>query len=157
MNYKSDKMKIIHSKHETPELPMQLFISFEKVIGFYKKYAEDVNHPYHKSAKQVSEYLGQFPELVEGFDDFSLLDKYADPIDLMLEGLFPEILTNNEIKVASVPFSFTSFKFSRRFESILENAGKDFDFKVRNMEESQMYIAACTMILMSVYNKPIDF
>ena len=150
-------MKIIHSKHKTPELPMQLFVSFEKVLDFYKKYAEDENHPYHKSAKQVSEYLGQFPELVDGFNDLTLLDKYADQIDLMLEGLFPEILSDNEIKVASVPFSFTSFKFSRRFESIIENAGKDFDFKVRNMEESEMYIAACTMILMSVYNKPIDF
>lgn len=150
-------MKIIHSKDKTPELPMQLFISFEKVLDFYKKYAADINHPYHKSAKQVSEYLGQFPELVEGFSDHALLDKYEDQIDLMLEGLFPEILTDNEIKAASVPFSFTSFKFSRRFESIIENAGENFDFKVRNMEKSQMYIAACTMILMFVYKKPIDF
>ena len=150
-------MKIIHSKHKTPELPMQLFISFEKVFDFYKKYAADINHPYHKSAKQVTEYLSEFPELIDGFDDHTLLDKYAGQIDLMLEALFPEILSDNEIKVASIPFSFTSFKFSKRFESILENAGDDFDFKVRNMEESQMYIAACTMILMTVYNKPIDF
>ena len=150
-------MKIIHSKHKTPELPFQLFVSFDKVFDYYKKYAEDENHPYHKSAKQVSDYLSQFPELVDGFDDFSLLEKYSEQIDLMLEGLFPEILTDNEIKAVTIPFSFTSFKFTNRFESILDNAGDNYEFEVRNMEQDQKYIAACTMILMIVYNKPIDF
>lgn len=150
-------MKIIHSKYNAPELPFQLFVSFKKVFDFYKKYAEDKDHPYHKSAKQISDYLAQFPELIDGFEDISLLEKYAKQIDLMFEGIFPEILTNNEIKAACIPFSFTSFKFTKRFETILENADEDFDFRVRNMEESHMYIAACTMILMFVYKNPIDF
>lgn len=150
-------MKIIESKiSQSLELPMQLHISFKQVYDFYQKYANDAKHPYYKSAKKITEHLGQFPELIEGFTDFSLLKKYENEIDLMLEGLFPEILTYNEIKVASIPFSFTSFKFTKRLETILENAGEDYEFKIRDFEENDLYILACTMILGSYFNKPID-
>ena len=94
------------------ELPLRLTVSFEEVFNFYKKYAEDKEHPYYKSAKKIIEYLSNYPELIEGFEDFSLLEKYESQIDLMLEGLFPEILTLNEIKAATIPFSFISFKFT---------------------------------------------
>ena len=150
-------MKIIESDiTKNLELPLQLFISFKQVFEFYKKYAEDKEHPYYKSAKQITKHLSQFPKLIDGFKDHSLLRKYEDEIDLMLEGLFPEILTLNEIKAASIPFSFTSFKFTKRFENILENAGDNYEFKIRNFEEDQMYIMACTMILTFFYQKPID-
>ncbi len=150
-------MKIIESDiTKNLELPLQLYVSFEEVFEFYRKYAEDKDHPYYKSAKHITKHLAQFPELIEGFTDHSLLRKYEDEIDLMLEGLFPEILTLNEIKAASVPFSFTSFKFTKRFENILENAGDDYEFRIRNFEEDQMYIMACTMILTFFYQKPID-
>jgi hypothetical protein len=150
-------MKIIESNiSQNLELPMQLHISFEQVYEFYIKYTKDAEHPYYKSAKKITEHLGQFPELIEGFTDFSLLKKYENEIDLMLDGLFPEVLTYNEIKVASIPFSFTSFKFTKRFETILENAGEDYELKIRNFEEDEMYILACTMILGSHYNIPLD-
>ena len=150
-------MKIIESDiTKDLELPLQLYISFKEVFEYYNRYAEDKYHPYYKSAQQITNHLAQFPELIEGFADHSLLKKYEDEIDLMLDGLFPEILTLNEIKAASVPFSFTSFKFTERFENILENAGKDYDFRIRNFEEDQMYIMACTMILTFYYQRPID-
>ena len=150
-------MKIIESDiTKDLGLPLQLYISFKEVFEYYNKYAEDKQHPYYKSARQITNHLAQFPELIDGFTDHSLLKKYEDEIDLMLDGLFPEILTLNEIKAASVPFSFTSFKFTQRFENILENAGEDYEFKIRNFEEDQMYIMACTMILTFFYQKPID-
>ncbi len=150
-------MKIIESDiTKDLELPLQLYISFKEVFEYYNRYAEDQYHPYYKSAQQITNHLAQFPELIDGFTDFSLLKKYENEIDLMLDGLFPEILTLNEIKAATVPFSFTSFKFTQRFETILANAGDDYEFKIRNFEEDQMYIMACTMILTFYYQKPID-
>jgi hypothetical protein len=62
----------------------------------------------------------------------------------------------NEIKAASVPFSFTSFKFTERFENILKNAGDDYELGVRNFEDDDMYIMACTFILGSVYGYSVD-
>lgn len=143
-------------KYNNVELPLQLFVSFEKVFNHYKEYAEDENHPYYKSAKELIGYFSNYPDLIHGFSDFSLLEKYGEQVDLMLEGLFPEILSTNEIKAASIPFSFMTFKFTERFENILQNAGEDYELFVRGLESDLMYLHACTMILAYVYKYPID-
>lgn len=140
------------------ELPLQLNISFKKVYDSYLKYTADSyrHHPFHEAAKLVVEELKDFPELIEGFSDVSLLEKHKDKVNLLLEPLFPEPLLNNEIKAASVPFSFASFKFSTRFENILKNAGPNYELKVRNFEDESMYIMACTIILAYCYQFKID-
>ena len=152
-------MKIIESnKIEEVELPLQLNISFRKVFLMFEKYAnkEFINHPYHSSANKMVELFNEHPELNDGFSDYSLLDTYKDQIDLLLNPLFPEPLQLNEIKAASVPFSFTSFRFTQRFENILKNAGEDYELNVRNFEDNSMYVMACTFILSTVYGYVVD-
>jgi hypothetical protein len=137
-------------------LPLQLVISFEQVMSFYDKYVEDENHPYHKSAKEITTYLDTYPELRSGFTDLSKLEEYKEQIDLLLEGLFPEILSDNEIKVATVPFSFHSFKYSNRLKKILENAEHEYCFTARNLTDHELYLHACVMILNVCYGYTID-
>ena len=150
-------MKILKSQEvDQLKLPFQVKISFEEIHSFYQKYVEDKKHPNHKSAKAIVKILEEKPELVEGFSDLSILDRYENEVDQILDGLFPEILTNNEIKAASVPFSFVSFKFSKRFENILKNAGEDYVFKIRNFEDDTLYYQACVMILSYCYGYHID-
>ncbi|MFB0926187.1 MAG: GAF domain-containing protein, partial [Vicingaceae bacterium] len=110
------------------ELPLQFSISFGKVFSMYEKYAaeEYAEHPYHHSAKLIIEKFEKFPELIEGFSDFSLLDEHHDKIELLLKPLFPEILQTNEIKAVSIPFSFVSFMLTERFATILDDAGEDY-------------------------------
>ncbi|OAD46682.1 hypothetical protein [Polaribacter atrinae] len=152
-------MKIIESKlvAET-DLPLQLNVSFNKIFDLFKKYTdiEYAKHPYHSSAKKMVQLINKHPELNNGFSDYSLLEKYKEQIDLLLNPLFPEPLLLNEIKAASIPFSFTSFKFSNRFENILKNAGDNFELNVRNFEDDSMYIMACTFILSYVYGFNVD-
>ncbi|QTD36748.1 GAF domain-containing protein [Polaribacter batillariae] len=152
-------MKIIGPKFVSDvELPLQLNISFKKVFVMIEKYAltENKNHPFHTSAKEIVQVLKQYPALINGFSDCTLLEKHQEPINLLLDSLFPEALLNNEIKAASVPFSFTSFKFTTRFKNIIKNAGEDYEFTVRNFENESMYIMACTFILGFVYGYNID-
>lgn len=139
-------------------LPLQLFISFEKVITLYEKYGSEAmkDHPFHKSSKVMLTEIQKHPELVTGFSDLSLLHTYANTIDVLLDALFPEILSTNEIKAATIPFTFTSFKFTERFESLLKNAGENYELSVRNFEHDLMYIHACTLILAMVYQTPVD-
>jgi hypothetical protein len=140
------------------ELPLQLHISFKKVFEVFQKYADESlkTHPFHQSSKVMVSEIKKYPELIDGFSDFSLLQKHQEVISLLLDALFPEILSSNEIKAATIPFSFTSFKFTDRFKDILENAGEDYELKVRNLEDDLMYIFACTLILASVYHYPVD-
>ena len=152
-------MKIIESnKIQDVELPLQLNISFKKVFVLFEKYAhlEFSNHPFHSAAIKMVELFNKHPELIDGFSDYSLLEKYKEQIDLLLNPLFPEPLLSNEIKAASVPFSFTSFKFTDRFENILKNAGDDYELNVRNFEDNDMYIMGCTFILGFAYGYFVD-
>jgi hypothetical protein len=152
-------MKIITSNSVAEkELPLQLKISFQKVIVLFEKYAsqEFIQHPYHSAAKEIVLLFAKNPELKEGFSDYSLLDTYKEQIDLLLDQLFPEPLLLNEIKAVTIPFSFISFKFTDRFENIISNAGDDYELKVRNFEDDSMYIVACTFILGFVYGYNID-
>ena len=109
-------MKIITSNSVAEkELPLQLKISFQKIIVLFEKYAsqEFIQHPYHSAAKEIVLLFKKNPELKEGFSDYSLLDTYKEQIDLLLDQLFPEPLLLNEIKAVTIPFSFISFKLTK--------------------------------------------
>ncbi|WP_457615682.1 GAF domain-containing protein [Lutibacter sp.] len=151
-------MRVIPSNYKNrAELPLKLKISFEAVFEYLKKITEDKNHYlYHTASNLLNEYQ-QYPVLKEGFEDFSLLIKYRKEINKLLNILFPEPLQSNEIKAASIPFEFTAFKFSKRFQQILDDAGDDYEFKLRNFDEANIYILACTFILAYHYKIKIDF
>ncbi|TDQ21845.1 GAF domain-containing protein [Tenacibaculum caenipelagi] len=152
-------MKIRQTKDiHTVELPFKLKISFEKIFNLLQKYADEEfkEHPYHEPSKKIIEEVKNIPELIDGFSDESLLKKHEETIELLLDPLFPELLLENEIKAVSIPFTFTTFKFTSRFEKILQNAGEDYELKVRNFESDLMYIYACTLILANVHSYPVD-
>ncbi|MHB0754464.1 GAF domain-containing protein [Polaribacter sp. M15] len=152
-------MNIIESnKIENVELPLQLKISFKKVFVTFEKYAqkEFKTHPFHTAAVEMVDQFKEHPELIDGFSDLNLLKAYKEQINLLLDPLFPEPLLLNEIKAACIPFSFASFKFTDRFENILNNAGENYEFTVRNYQDNSLYVMACTFILGAVYGYNID-
>ncbi|WP_299526758.1 GAF domain-containing protein [uncultured Lutibacter sp.] len=151
-------MKIIPSNYtKTTDLPLKQKISFEAIFEYLEETAKDKNNYLHSSATQLLEEYKDLTILREGFEDFSYLDIYRKEIGKLLDILFPDLLQSNEIKAASIPFEFTTFKLSKRFQQILDDAGDDFELKLRNFEESNIYILACTFILAYHYNVKIDF
>ena len=104
----------------------------------------------------LEEYKG-YPILRDGFEDFSNLDTYQKEISKLLDVLFPELLLSNEIKAATIPFEFTTFKLSNRFKQILEHAGKDYELTLRNFDDADLYIMTCTFILAFCHDVHIDF
>lgn len=151
-------MRILKSNYKkNSDLPLKLKISFKPIFEYLEKIAVDNNHFLKPSAIQLLEEYQNYPELKEGFDDFNQLEKYNKEVDKILDILFPDLLQENEIKAASIPFEFTSFKLSKRFSQIIEDAGEDYEFKLRNYEESKFYILACTFILAYCHDTHIDF
>ena len=98
-----------------------------------------------------------FPILREGFEDLNNLETYGKEKRELLDILFPNLLETNEIKAGSIPFEFTSFKLTKRFKSILENAPTDYKLKLRNYDHSNIFIMSCTFILMFHYDIKLDF
>ncbi|GAA4320865.1 hypothetical protein GCM10023115_48160 [Pontixanthobacter gangjinensis] len=139
------------------EFPLDVQISFHKVIEQYKEELEQIESDIsRKYLEEMLDYISDYPELSEGFEDLELLKKYKKPIDILLDDLFPGILTNNEIKAASVPFHNILFNISSRLKQILKNAGEDFELEFRSMDDDLVYILACIQILKHYYGYQID-
>ncbi|MFD1292542.1 GAF domain-containing protein [Lutibacter holmesii] len=151
-------MKIIPSKYNNAgDLPLKLQISFEAIFEYLEQIVENKNHLLYETALKILEEYKAYPELRTGFEDPTKLEKYNHQIDKLLDILFPEMLQSNEIKAASIPFEFTTFKLSKRFEKLLQDAGEDYQLKLRNFDEDNMYILSCTFILGFWYNVNLDF
>jgi hypothetical protein len=145
-------------KNQLRDFPLDIKISFHKIIEKYREQVQIETSSIAKSYKEkVLEYVNSFPQLEEGIDDPADLKKFQDPIRILLNDLFPPILTNNEIKAATLPFHNIIFNASKRFRNILNNAGEDYKLEMRNMDENMNYIYGCILILNHHYNYNIDF
>ncbi|CAL67016.1 cell surface protein [Christiangramia forsetii] len=139
------------------DFPFDIHISFHKVIEQYEKEVKEIESSISKEyMENMLKYISDYPELTEGFEDPKLLKKFKEPIKILLDDLFPSILTNNEIKAAAVPFHNILFNSSKRLTQILENAGDNFEISFRNMNEELIYIFACIQILRQYYNYEVD-
>jgi hypothetical protein len=151
-------MRILPSSYtEKTALPLKLKISFKAIFEYLETISDQPTHVLHSSAKQLLTEFKNYPILKEGFEDFDYLQKYHAEINKLLDILFPDLLQSNEIKAATIPFEFTTFKLSKRFNQILSDAGENYEFKVRNYDSSKLYIMACTFILTFYYKARIDF
>lgn len=145
-------------KNQLEDFPLDIKISFHKVVEQYQLQLEGEQSSIAKNyIENVLEYISAFPKLVEGIDNPEDLSKNKDAIRILLDDLFPNILSNNEIKAASLPFHNVVFNSSKRFRNILENAGDNYQFEMRNMNEDMYYIYGCILVLNHHYGYNIDF
>ena len=151
-------MRIIPSNYDHhAALPLKIKISFEAVYQYLETIEQQKDHFLNTTSKQLLKRYNAFPILREGFEDLNNLETYGKEIGELLDILFPNLLETNEIKAGSIPFEFTSFKLTKRFKSILENAPTDYKLKLRNYDHSNIFIMSCTFILMFHYDIKLDF
>src|SRR4030095_5834897 len=96
------------------------------------------------------------PELREPISDITLIEKYHEEMKALLSAMFPDILSNNEIKTASLPFFPVLFNMTNRLKTIIKNAGDDFGMAIRGYEEKEIYILGCAFLLAVAYKVPIN-
>lgn len=145
-------------KNQLEEFPLDIKISFHKVIEQYEAQLKIEQSSISKNyIESVLEYVSAFPKLFEGIEDPDDLSKNKDAIRILLNDLFPTILSSNEIKAASLPFHNIIFNSSKRFRSILANAGEDYELSMRNLDKDMYYIYGCILVLNFHYNYKVDF
>mgnify|MGYP000660051210 CR=1 FL=1 len=138
-------------------MPIQRVVSFNKLLKYYDELALSKDKFLAAKAKRVLDAQSPYPELREGFTDLSLLDTHKEVIDIIFEDTFADILGNNEIKVASLPYDNIIFNASKRFQKIVADAGPDFEPIIRNQEEDFNYIMAAVVVLNFYYGFKLDF
>ncbi len=139
------------------EAPLVQLVSFNKLLEHYDELAKSDDKFAAMRAQHILDTQAPYPELRDGFDDLSILEKRKEVIHTILADTFSTALTHNEIKAASIAFANVVFNSSKRFQKILEDAGDDFELEITNMSEDIQYIMQCTVILGFYYGFKVDF
>lgn len=144
MNYK---------KYE--ENPFQIRISFHKVIESLQEIALSDGNYQSAYAEALLKKAAPYPELSDGIS-IEKINEYTPIIKSLLANLFPQVLTNNEIKAVTIPFQNVTLNYSERFSKIIKDAGENFDIIIRDFTEHQFYIMSCCLILNNYYGYHFD-
>jgi len=139
------------------EWPLQHFISFDKLLRHYEKMAEGEDAYLAEKARRILKAQAPYPILREGFTDVALLEEHKDVISIILEDAFSEVLSENEIKAASLPYRDVIFNASSRFKKILKDAGDNFIPALTKEDASLDYIMNCVVIIKFHYGYKLDF
>ena len=137
--------------------PLKYLISFDKLLSEYESLRDGDDEVLAARAKQVLQAQEEYPVLREGFEDLELIHEHKEVISLILQDSFSPILGENEIKVASIPYFDFFFNPSKRFQSIVNEAGPTYKPHIRNQEIGVDYIMGCVVILKFHYGVELDF
>ncbi|RZS90517.1 GAF domain-containing protein [Aquimarina brevivitae] len=138
------------------DFPLDIWISFSKFFEKYKKYSDSTNELLKERSRKIMAIAEQYPQLVQGIKTEEVAH-LKPQIDLILEDSFAQILQENEIKIASIPFNNFVLKASDRYHKIIKAAGEDFEPNIKNLDEDNYYIMGCSIILSRYYGYDIDF
>jgi hypothetical protein len=140
-----------------PGTPINIQLSFHKIIEKFEEIAAQGNGLYSAKAKEILLEVAAHPELKNGITDVSQIEENAALIAQLLADLFPAALTLNEIKAVSIPYQGLMFNYTDRFKNILQEAGPGFEINIRGFDDDQMFIASCCLILNRFYGTTLDF
>jgi len=148
----------LYFKEETfPAMPFDIKLSLERIFEFWENKAAIGSATEQIHARSILESVAHLPELRRPISDISLIEKYHEEIKALLSAMFPDILSTNEVKAASLPFFPVLFNMTKRLKAIINNAGDDFKMSLRGFEESEVYILACSFLIAVGYKVPINF
>ncbi|WP_312206937.1 GAF domain-containing protein [Epilithonimonas hominis] len=138
------------------ESPFVLKFSFEKLIRKMEAEASESSE-YALSHQRILDKTKEFPELLNGISNLDFFKHNETMMKELLRDLFPPMLTGNEIKAIGFPFYNFFFNPSKRFQSILKNAGENFDMFIKGLDPHRFYVMSCCIILRNFYNVPLNF
>lgn len=137
------------------ESPFVLKFSFEKLIRKMEAESSESSE-YALSHQRILDKTKEFPELLNGISNLDFFKDNETMMKELLRDLFPPMLTGNEIKAIGFPFYNFFFNPSKRFQSILKNAGENFDLFIKGLDPHRFYVMSCCLILRDFYKVPLN-
>ncbi|NNK80696.1 MAG: hypothetical protein HKO93_04290, partial [Flavobacteriales bacterium] len=136
------------------DFPGTLHLSFAKLLDSLADELKTASPSRKEYLKSVLEIEKEHPGLRSGIDQAEITE-YAEPISKLMELVFPESLTLNEIKCATPPWDFSPFHLSQRLKNLLSANGEEFNWEFDGFDNDQLYIAGCSTILGMYYHMPM--
>ncbi|HZV68848.1 MAG TPA: hypothetical protein VFG10_04860 [Saprospiraceae bacterium] len=149
--------KYLYFKEESfPDMPFEIKLSLERVFEFWENKASNGSASEQIHAKSILESVAHATELRGPISDIHLIETYHEEMKSLLSAMFPDILSTNEVKAASLPFFPVLFNKTKRLNAIINNAGDDFKMSIRGFDEKELYILACAFLIAVGYRIPVN-
>lgn len=137
--------------------PLRFQFSFHKLIENLQATAASNDDWRSAHAIDLLARVNQHPELRNGITSIEQVNENEDLVAELLADLFPRDLTLNEIKAVSLPYQSLLINKTKRFQNILNEAGRDFSINISDLEEHEYYVLSSCIILSKLYNVHLDF
>src|SRR5688572_8144875 len=127
-----------HSQDGSPLLlPFDIRLSLEKVFQFWE---EKAGNEISTEQDHAIAILEQTKVLRNEDINVEQLAKHPKEVQLLLSALFPEFLSDSEVKAASLPFLPDFFFQSNKLKRLVSRAGPDFKIEIKDISPDDFYI-----------------
>ncbi len=138
------------------DFPYASVLSFLPLIRFWEERANAPGGSKDLLAKTIQKRLAKAPALYQPIHDLSLIGKHKDTIDLMMSAIFPPAVKEDAIYSVNIPFNFTSFHSTPKFDELFMAASFDKSEEDINFMKASKYLAANFIILKKFYGIDIS-
>lgn len=137
--------------------PFSCKLSFVPLINHWKKKVGTGDSGEMIVAKEITKQLDNSLEFLTPFDSLDEIEDKRDFVELMLTGIFPSALRDQELAFARKPFDPSGFYYTRPFINLFSK--ENISFSISNQEgvNNATIIRACLMILNRFYGQQIRY
>ncbi len=139
------------------QFPFSCKLSFVPLINHWKKKVGWGDAGEVIIAKEITRQLDDGLEFLTPFDSLDEIEDKRDFVELLLTGIFPSALRDQELAFARKPFDPSGFYYTRPFLELFSK--DDLSFYINNQEgvRNATIIRACRMILNKFYGQRIKY
>ncbi|MDX5418445.1 MAG: GAF domain-containing protein [Hymenobacteraceae bacterium] len=139
----------------TERFPFKATLSLSPLISYWENKIQTDPNCNVSRVNELAGLLRKNPELLEPIEDVSIIDKYIDTVDILMEDIFPSALWENDLRATVLPFHFESFYATPRLEELDLLGGGNYTEKLHLDLETLLFrltLSAYTLILEKFYN-----
>ncbi|WP_018479734.1 GAF domain-containing protein [Pontibacter roseus] len=142
-------------KLSTERFPFKATLSLSPLISYWENKIETDPNCNVSRVNELASLLRQNRELLEPIEDPSIINKYINTVDILMEDIFPSALWENDLRATVVPFHFDSFYATPRLEELNLLGGGNYTEKLDLDLKTLLFrltLSAYTLILEKFYN-----
>jgi hypothetical protein len=144
----------------TQDFPFKVELSLAPLIDLWQQVVPGQHPVKGLLATHIADAVQSAPELLEPINDFSVITKHRQLIDLLMAIAFPKALWDGTYTAALVPFQFRSFYATPGFEQLLMSEDGRLSGRINVDEQTVQQVRllhAYAFILDRIYGVKLDF
>lgn len=105
------------------DFPFERKLSLANLIGYWGIRINDSNSHVATTAQKIMDHVSQAPELLAPIDDFGLIEKHRETVDLLMTAIFSPFTEEEEMVSAMAPFKKEDVHSTKAYKDLMTQAG----------------------------------